>query len=90
MIKRIFLIIGLSMLLMVVTYSFKFHSRSELTEAEVDALPGDLRNAAIQQRNTRLQMAGSTWLFAGSGSSDAVTEGDVGRAKLDLSLVTKK
>lgn len=90
MVKRIFLVVALSMLLIGAMYTFKFQSRAELTEAEVNALPGELRTAAIEQRNTRLQMAGSTWVFAGSGSSEAVTDGDVSKAKLALSFSEKK
>lgn len=89
MMKRILLVVGLSMLLTGAVYTFKFQSRAELTEAEVNALPDDLRNAAIEQRSTRLQMAGSTWVFAGSESSNAVTDGDVARAKLDLAIAKK-
>lgn len=89
MLKQFFLAVGLSMLFIAAVFAYKFQSHSELTEAQVNALPGDLRNAAIDARNTRVQMGGRTWVFALSGSTQEVTDGDVERAELALSMASK-
>lgn len=89
MFKYVFVAVGLSMLLSLATFSFRSNSGTELTSAELNAMALELRNAAIDARNTRVQMSGRTWVFAFSGSSQKVTDGDVERAKLALSMASK-
>lgn len=88
-VKKILLVMGLSTLLWAAVFAFKLQGQSELAESELQALPVALRDAAIQQRNMRLRLAGRTWVFALSGSSEAVTSGDVERAKMDLAMASK-
>jgi hypothetical protein len=90
MIQRVFGVVCLSMLLTIAVFAMRAQSTSELTEVQLKALPDDLRTAALHQRETRLRMSGSAWVFAFSGSSEAVTDGDVAMAKVDLALAANK
>lgn len=89
MINKFFITGGLVVLLLAITVGFKSMSHSELDDAELNALPANVRDAAIVQRDTRLRMQGRSWVFALQGNSKAVTAGDVEKAKLAIGLAGK-
>ena len=83
------LAIGVSLLIAMAEFAWHANSDAALTSVQLDELPADVRNAAVDEHNIRMQLHSKTLLYAFSGSETGVTEGDVTRAKLALETFKK-
>ncbi len=87
--KYLFFVICLLLVLSLVAISRQFTSSVVLTTGEVEALPIVLRNAAIDARNTRVQMSGQSLVFTFAGTTQDITKGDIARGKFALFIRPK-